>query len=138
MSSLDALFEAARAVQAKAHTPYSRFKVGAALRTPGGRIFAGCNVENASYGLTICAERTAVAKAVSDGERAFRAIAVVGPHDEQPCSPCGSCRQVLYEFGPELLVVTPGGPGAPPRTDRIADLLPGAFGPSQLLPGEGL
>ncbi|HEV2132326.1 MAG TPA: cytidine deaminase [Longimicrobiaceae bacterium] len=126
------LLRRAREARRHAYAPYSSFPVGAALLTEDGEVYTGCNVENASYGLTICAERTAVAKAVSEGIRGFRAIAVVGPQDELPCSPCGSCRQVLYEFGPELQVVTPGGEGGEPQVDSIGHLLPGAFGSARL------
>jgi cytidine deaminase len=93
----------AEAVRARAasHSPYSRFAVGAALLTASGRIVHGCNVENASYGLTCCAERTAVFKAVSDGERRFVAIAVTA-RDGQGAPPCGACRQVMAEFAPDL------------------------------------
>ncbi len=129
MPSVDALFEAARAIQAKAYAPYSRFKVGAAIVTPSGQVFTGCNVENASYGLTNCAERTAVFKAVSEGRTAFRAIAVVGPQDDLLCAPCGACRQVMYEFGPETVLVTPAGPDQPGGVamTTVGALLPGAF-----------
>ena len=95
----------ALAVKARAasHSPYSRFAVGAALLTASGQVFLGCNVENASYGLTCCAERTAVFKAVSEGERRFIAIAVTA-REGQGAPPCGACRQVMAEFAPDLLV----------------------------------
>lgn len=95
----------AAAVQARAssHSPYSRFAVGAALLAESGAVFHGCNVENASYGLTCCAERTAVFKAVSEGERRFAAIAVTA-REGQGAPPCGACRQVMAEFAPDLLV----------------------------------
>ena len=86
-----------------AHAPYSRFAVGAALLASDGRVFTGCNVENASLGLTLCAERVAVVKAVSEGARSFEALAIAGP-GRGPISPCGACRQVLAEFAPELRV----------------------------------
>lgn len=124
------LLNRAREVRANAYVPYSRFTVGAALLAADGRVFTGCNLENASYGLTICAERAAVAKAVSEGVRGFRAVAVVGPQDDAPCAPCGACRQVLYEFGPEMVVVTPAADGHTAATVR--DLLPGAFDESRL------
>lgn len=89
--------------RAKSHSPYSRFAVGAALLTASGEVFLGCNVENASYGLTCCAERTAVFKAVSEGERRFIAIAVTA-REGQGAPPCGACRQVMAEFAPDLLV----------------------------------
>lgn len=123
----------ARAIEARrnAYAPYSRFPVGAALLGEDGRVFTGVNVENASYGLTNCAERVAIGKAVSEGTRAFRAVAVVGPHDDVPCAPCGACRQVLWEFGPEMVVITPDGAGGH-RTTPMRDLLPGAFDERQL------
>ncbi len=91
----DALIQAAHAMRSKAYVPYSNFTVGAALLTADGRIVTGCNVENVSYGLTICAERTAVTKMVSEGERVITAVAVAS---ENGVSPCGACRQVLAEF----------------------------------------
>ena len=94
--------EAERA-RLRAYAPYSRFKVGAALLTASGRIIHGCNVENASFGLSICAERTAVFKAIGEGERDFVAIAVTA-EPKQSASPCGACRQVLHEFAPDLRV----------------------------------
>ena len=125
------LLDAARRARANAYAPYSNFPVGAALLADDGRVFTGVNVENASYGLTTCAERTAVTKAVSEGARGFRAIAVVGPEDDVACPPCGSCRQILYEVGPELVVVMPG-EGGEPITTPLAELLPGAFGSARL------
>lgn len=102
------LLRAAAAAAEKAYAPYSRFRVGAALLTADGRIITGCNVENASYGLTICAERNALFHAVAGGQREFRAIAIVAEGDHLPY-PCGACRQVLAEFaGPELIVLVAG------------------------------
>jgi len=97
------LTESALAAREKAYAPYSKFAVGAALRTKSGRIFRGCNVENLSFGLTICAERNAVFAAVAEGEREFDAIAIVAD-SIQPVTPCGACRQVLAEFSPSLPV----------------------------------
>jgi cytidine deaminase len=128
----ETLLGRAREARGHAYAPYSGFPVGAALLAEDGRIFTGCNVENASYGLTHCAERVAVGKAVSEGVRSFRAVAVVGPKDDAPCPPCGSCRQVLYEFGPEMRMVTPGGAGVAPRVTTVRELLPGAFSESRL------
>jgi cytidine deaminase len=125
------LLEAARSARAHAYAPYSGFPVGAALLAADGRVFTGCNVENASFGLTNCAERVAVGKAVSEGAREFRAIAVVGPDDEAPCSPCGACRQVLFEFGGDWSLVTPDGAGGA-RAVSVGSLLPGGFGPADL------
>jgi cytidine deaminase len=98
-----ALTESAFEARQKAYAPYSNFAVGAALRTKSGRVFCGCNVENLSFGLTICAERAAVFAAVAAGEREFEAIAIVAD-SIQPVTPCGACRQVLAEFAPSLPV----------------------------------
>jgi cytidine deaminase len=126
------LLDRAREVRANAYAPYSRFPVGAALLAPDGRVFTGCNVENASYGLTNCAERVAIGKAVSEGVQAFVAVAVTGPEDTVAAAPCGACRQVLSEFGPDLPVIMPaqGEPGY--VVEFIGGLLPGAFGPARL------
>jgi len=120
----EALLEAARAVQQHAHAPYSGFRVGAALETEDGQVFVGCNVENASYGLTICAERTALVSAVAAGHRRFRRIVVVSDSDP-PASPCGACRQMLAEFGLALRVDAVG-PGQALQW-TLAELLPDAF-----------
>jgi cytidine deaminase len=125
----DPLVSAARAAQQQAYAPYSRYRVGAALEADDGRVFAGCNVENASYGLTICAERAAVCTAVASGARGFRRAVVVTDSDP-PAAPCGACRQVLAEFGPRL-TVTAVGPTAT-LTWTMAELLPAAFGRDQL------
>lgn len=125
----DGLELAARAAQAHAYAPYSRFRVGAALEADDGRIFTGCNVENASYGLTICAERAAVVTAVAEGVRQFQRVVVVSDIDP-PAAPCGACRQVLSEFGPDMVVE---GVGRSTRmTWNMRDLLPAAFGPGSL------
>ena len=98
------LLSLARTALNHAYAPYSRFPVGAALLAEDGRVFTGCNVENASFGLTLCAERVALGKAVSEGVRRFKAVAIVA-EKLKPCPPCGACRQVLAEFGPELVVL---------------------------------
>ncbi len=125
----DSLISAARSAQAKAYAPYSNFRVGAALEATDGTVFTGCNVENASYGLTICAERAAICAAVSAGAKRFRRAVVVSDIDP-PAAPCGACRQVLAEFGLDLSI---DGVGSKRTVNwRLADLLPAAFGPEQL------
>ena len=118
------LIESARQVREKAYAPYSHFKVGAAVRTKSGRVFTGCNVENLSFGLTICAERVAVGAAVAAGERDFEALAVVADSKE-PVTPCGACRQVLAEFSTTLPVCSANLEGAIYESS-IAELLPRA------------
>lgn len=125
----DTLVDAARAAQQRAYAPYSRFRVGCALEADDGRVFVGCNVENASYGLTICAERAAVCAAIVAGAQRFRRAVVVSDADP-PAAPCGACRQVLSEFGRDLRVDGVGAAGAISWT--IAELLPAAFGSEQL------
>lgn len=120
----DPLVVAARAVQAKAHAPYSKFHVGAALESVDGRVFVGCNVENASYGLTICAERMAAGAAVAAGATRFRRVVIVTDVDP-PAAPCGACRQFLVEFGTDIQVDAVG-----PRSSRhwqLGELLPATF-----------
>ncbi|GAA6393065.1 cytidine deaminase [Clostridiales bacterium] len=113
------------------YVPYSHFPVGAALLCGDGRVFTGCNVENAAFGSTICAERTALLKAVSEGCREdFLAIAIAG-RGEDYCWPCGSCRQMLYEFAPNLRVLCARGDGAFVET-KLSQLLPHGFGPKSL------
>lgn len=122
------LLEAAAAVALKAHCPYSHFRVGAALLTDDGRVFSGANVENASYGLTMCAERVAVGAAVAAGCRHFAALAVVTPDAARPY-PCGACRQVLAEFGPPTLpiLIAQAGDLEQVETLELAALLPRTF-----------
>lgn len=121
----DALVAAATAARVHASAPYSHFHVGAALLCDDGRVFGGCNVESSSYGLTCCAERTAVFKAISEGARAFRAVAVVTGADE-PTSPCGACRQVLWDQCRDVAVVMATTGGKLEET-TLAELLPRAF-----------
>jgi cytidine deaminase len=122
-----ALLAAARAVRRHAHAPYSRFLVGAAVLDDAGRIHAGCNVENASYGLTLCAERNAIAAAVAAGARSLRAAAVVTRERHPPATPCGACRQVLAEFGADDLPVLLAGPTGAALEQALGALLPQAF-----------
>ncbi len=120
------LLRAARAAMKNAYAPFSKFKVGAAILTAKGHIFVGCNVENSSYGMTNCAERTAIFSAVAkEGPgMEIRAVAVVNDHGVA-CSPCGACRQVTYEFGPDAMVFYQGEKG--PKQSLISELLPEGF-----------
>ena len=124
------LVQIAKEVRKWAYAPYSHYLVGAALETKSGRIYDGVNVENAAYPVTICAERTAVFKAVSNGERDFSAIAVVTKNGG---TPCGSCRQVLAEFNPEMLVIIANEVGEITSETKVSDLLPGAFRSDSLI-----
>ena len=119
------LLAAARAARLKAHAPFSHFLVGAALETDDGQVITGCNVENATYGLTLCAERVAVFKAISEGHRQFVRVAVVAD-TEQPTPPCGACRQILWEFGGDLEVILGNLEGEKARY-RLRELLPHPF-----------
>lgn len=120
----DRLLQTAKDARSRAYAPYSKFRVGAALLAKSGEVYTGCNVENSSYGLTMCAERVALFKAVSEGEREFEAIAVAGPEAGISC--CGACRQALSEFGAGLKVHTEG-PDGGIVTKTIGELLPSAF-----------
>jgi cytidine deaminase len=122
---LRALVRLARQARRAAHAPFSGFKVGAALRTRAGEIVTGCNIENATYGLTLCAERVAVFKAVSEGLRRFDAVAVVADAPRL-AAPCGPCRQILWEFGGDIWVHMENLAGRS-RTVRLAELLPMPF-----------
>jgi len=123
------LIDLANQARLRAYVPYSNYPVGAALRTKTGRLFTGVNVENAAYPTTICAERVAVFKAVSEGEREFEVIAVV---TDNGGSPCGSCRQVLAEFGLDTIVLIADGQGKLIKQTTVKELLPEAFIPESL------
>ncbi len=125
------LVELANQARRHAYVPYSNYPVGAALRAKSGRIFTGVNVENAAYPTTMCAERIAIFKAVSEGEREFEALAVVTPNGG---SPCGGCRQVMAEFGLDTIVLIGDGQGRLLQQTTVRDLLPGAFTPDHLKP----
>ena len=124
------LVEKAFTMLEKAYIPYSHFPVGAALEGEDGTVYTGCNVENAAYGSCICAERTALVKAVSEGCQSFRRLAVVG-NGEDYCWPCGSCRQMLYEFAPELEILVARGDHDFIKT-TLRELMPHGFGPEAL------
>jgi cytidine deaminase len=120
------LFQFAEKAMKRAHAPYSKFRVGAALLTSSGKIFSGCNVENASYGLTNCAERTAIFSAVAQLGPSMKIRAIAVTNDQGvPCSPCGACRQVIYEFGPDAMVYFQGTAGW--KDSPITELLPEGF-----------
>jgi cytidine deaminase len=127
---MDALVEAALEVRHNAHAPFSHFQVGAAIEDSSGRIHTGCNVENATYGLTVCAERVAVFKAISEGAREFRRVAVAADTDTLT-PPCGACRQILWEFCGDVEVVL-ANPAGKKETLRLKDLLPRPFDASYL------
>ena len=126
----DELKAAAVAMLDRAYCPYSHFPVGAALECSDGTVFTGCNIENAAYGATICAERTAIAKAVSEGHRDFVRIVIAG-RSRDFCVPCGTCRQVLREFAPDMEVICLNGAGEE-LCLTLEDLLPHSFGPEHL------
>ena len=125
------LMELAIAMLERSYVPYSKFPVGAALLCRDGSVFTGCNVENAAYGSTICAERTALVKAVSEGHRDDWVTLAVAGNSGEPCWPCGACRQMLYEFCPELTVLVAGRDRTIQRV-KLSDLLPHGFGPRHL------
>ena len=123
-SVYEKLIKEARAAQKRSYSPYSRFKVGAALLTAGGKIFLGTNIENCSYGLTLCAERLAAYKAISEGQNKFKAIAIVSS-GKGCCYPCGACLQVLSEFTADMDVILAA--GSKTKIFRLKDLLPNNF-----------
>jgi cytidine deaminase len=120
-----ALIGAARAARERSVTPFSNFRVGAAVETEDGRIYTGCNIESASYGLTVCAERVAIWKALSEGERRFKRLAVVADTDELT-PPCGTCRQIIWEFCRDAVIIFANLRGEAERF-RMTELLPRAF-----------
>jgi len=126
-----ALIDLANTARQRAYVPYSNYPVGAALRTKTGRIFTGVNVENAAYPQTMCAERVAIFKAVSEGEKEFEVISVVTNNGG---SPCGGCRQVMAEFGLDTIVLMGNGDGKLVKETTVKDLLPEAFMPEKLKP----
>ena len=131
ISDVDELFEAAKAVQAKAHAPYSRFRVGAAIRTASGKVFSGCNVENAAYPQGSCAEAGAISAMVAAGEHAIVAVLTVCDGDEIGTC-CGGCRQRIREFATGTTPIYAAGPDGVRATFTLDDLLPHSFGPEHL------
>lgn len=124
------LIKEAEKARKRAYTPYSKFKVGAAILTSDGKIFTGCNIENASFGLTVCAERVAILKAISEGSSEFEAIVIVG-NTNRYCSPCGACRQVIYEFGEDIKIIMSNLKGDI-KIKKMRELLPEAFSKNDL------
>lgn len=129
--NVEQLIEEAKRARERAYVPYSKFRVGAALLTEDGKVYRGCNIENAAYSVTNCAERTALFKAVSEGDTKFQMLAVIADTD-RPCSPCGSCRQVISELCPkDMKVILTNLKGEIFET-TVAELLPGAFSSEDL------
>ena len=127
------LIQAAAEARQRAYVPYSHYPVGAAILTSTGQVFTGCNIEIASFGATVCGERTAAFKAVSEGAQDFRALAVV---TSNAAAPCGICRQVLFEFGPSMTIIMADPEGRVAWEGPLTDLLPLGFGPQKLAEGQ--
>ncbi|WP_430141042.1 cytidine deaminase [Neobacillus pocheonensis] len=125
------LIEEAKKAREKAYVPYSKFGVGAALLTTDGKVYHGCNIENAAYSMCNCAERTALFKALSEGDRDFQLLAVIAD-TERPCSPCGACRQVISELCPQNMKVILTNLKGDIQETTVEELLPGAFSPEDL------
>ncbi len=130
MKNYSDIIRAAKKAKLKAYAPYSRFRVGAAIKTKSGKIYTGCNIENSSYGLTICAERTAIFKAVSEGEKQFVAMAVISD-DKDFTPPCGACRQVLMDLASKIDFVMIDGKGNH-KVMKLKELFPYPFSPDHL------
>jgi cytidine deaminase len=129
--NIDQLIEEAKTAREKAYVPYSKFGVGAAILTKDGKVYRGCNIENAAYSMCNCAERTAIFKAYSEGDRDFQLLAVVADTD-RPCSPCGACRQVISELCPKDMKVVLTNLKGEMKELTVEELLPGAFSPEDL------
>ena len=133
MATIDELFATAQAAQAQAYVPYSNFRVGAAIATPSGEIFSGCNVENAAYPQGCCAEASAISAMVRAGQREIAAILVIGD-GEALVTPCGGCRQRIREFAAPSTPIHIAGPGGHRASFALSELLPHSFGPDHLKP----
>jgi cytidine deaminase len=129
--NIDELIEESKKAREKAYVPYSKFSVGAAILTKNGKVYHGCNIENAAYSLCNCAERTALFKAYSEGDRDYQMLAVVAD-TERPCPPCGACRQVISELCPRDMKVILTNLNGDIQQTTVAELLPGAFSPEDL------
>lgn len=129
--NIEQLMEEAKKAREKAYVPYSKFGVGAALLTTDGKVYHGCNIENAAYSMCNCAERTALFKAYSEGDRDYQMMAVVADTD-RPCSPCGACRQVISELCPSDMKIILTNLKGDVKELTVAELLPGAFSPEDL------
>lgn len=129
--NIERLIEEAKKARERAYVPYSKFGVGAALLTTDGKVYHGCNIENAAYSMCNCAERTALFKAYSEGDRDFQMLAVIADTD-RPCSPCGACRQVISELCPSDMKVVLTNLKGDTKELTVAELLPGAFAPEDL------
>ncbi len=130
--NISVLRREALSARTRAHNPYSKYSVGAAVLTSDGRVFSGCNIENSSYGATLCAERVAIAKAVSEGAKTLKEILVV-TENSPPSAPCGMCRQFMSEFAAKDLVIHLANPTGETTTHTFSELLPKAFTPEQLI-----
>ena len=134
LNTRERMIKLAKSMSQKAHCPYSGYPVGAAVLSDDGQVFGGCNVENASYGLSMCAERNAIFQMVAQGGQRIHCVVIYTPTD-QPAAPCGSCRQVINEFGSQALIVCVGD-GEKSFESPISELLPKAFGPDNLAAGD--
>ncbi len=131
MSAISELFDLAKGARARAYAPYSRFPVGAALRTENGAVFSGCNVENAAYPLGLCAEASAIAAMIAGGEQRIAEILVLGP-GQRKITPCGACRQRIAEFASERTLIHCADERGQVRSSLLSELLPDSFGPASL------
>ncbi len=132
MTILNTMLEAAREMRVKAYVPYSKFLVGVCIKSKNGKLYSGCNIENASYGLTHCAEASAISLMIADGEREIAEVVVIGT-GELICSPCGACRQRIREFAPLETPIHMFSESGKQKTMTLSELLPESFGPDHLI-----